>query len=281
MVDASVHLVDRGRLHADRAYVVDGASMASRAAPDPDHEVGEFVVWNAVIEHPEGTFLWDTGSHPAAGDGYWPPYLYEAFEHVDAADHRLADDLAAVGFSIDDVDAVVMSHLHLDHAGGLAAFAGTDTPVYVHADELGYAYLSAKTDAGSVAYVADDFDRDLNWRVLYGDHYLADGIELLHLPGHTPGMFGAHIELDGGSVVFTGDLCYDEINWTQEASLSAGLLSDSRAWHRSLRRVKEIAARTDADVLFAHDLERFESFGDGWNVESTPPERGDDVGGRS
>jgi glyoxylase-like metal-dependent hydrolase (beta-lactamase superfamily II) len=266
MVDASVHLIDRGRIHADRAYVVDGASMATRANPDPDHEVGEFVVWNAVIDHPEGTFLWDTGSHPAAGDGHWPPYLYEAFEHVDARDHRLEDDLADAGFAVEGIDAVLMSHLHLDHAGGLRAFEGTDVPVYVHRDEVGYAYLSARTDAGSVAYVADDFDRDLNWRVVEGDHYVAEGLDLLHLPGHTPGMLGARIDLDGGTVLFTGDVCYDAANWDDEASLSAGLLSDGRAWRESLRRLKRVAARTDADVLFAHDLARFASFGDGWNV---------------
>jgi glyoxylase-like metal-dependent hydrolase (beta-lactamase superfamily II) len=268
MVDASIHLIDRGRIHADRAYVVDGASMGSRANPDPDHEIQEFVVWNAVIDHPEGTFLWDTGSHPDAGQGHWPAPLYEAFEHVDAADHRVADDLAAAGFAIDEIDAVVMSHLHLDHAGGLHAFEGTDVPVYVHEAELEYAYLSAKTDAGSVAYVGADFDRDLNWEVIRGDAYaLGTDVDLLHLPGHTPGMLGARIDLGAGAgtVLFTGDLVYDVANW-EGASLTAGLLSDSRAWRESLSYVRDVARRTNADVLFGHDLDRFRSFGDGWNV---------------
>jgi glyoxylase-like metal-dependent hydrolase (beta-lactamase superfamily II) len=265
VADATITLVDRGRIHADLAYVVDGASMASHANPDPDHDVAEFVVWNAVVDHPEGTFLWDTGSHPDAGEGHWPPPLYEAFYHVDAADHHLPDDLAAAGYSLSDIDGVVVSHLHLDHAGGLEAFAGTDVPVYVHARELQYAYYSAKTTEGSVAYVAADFDHDLNWSVVHGDSvHLAEDVELLHLPGHTPGMLGAQFSLPDGEVLFVGDLVYDEANWTQEASLSAGLLSDSSAWHDSLRRMKDRARRTDADVVFGHDLERFESFGDGW-----------------
>jgi glyoxylase-like metal-dependent hydrolase (beta-lactamase superfamily II) len=268
MVDASIHLVDRGRIHADRAYVVDGASMASRQHPDPDHDIQEFVVWNAVIDHPEGTYLWDTGSHPDAGAGHWPAPLYEAFEHVDAADHRLADDLADAGFAIEDIDGVVMSHLHLDHAGGLHAFAGTDVPVYVHEEEIKYAYLSAKTDAGSIAYVGADFEHDLNWHVIRGGrHAFAQDVELLHLPGHTPGMLGARFDLDAGAgtVLFTGDLVYDSANWAG-ASLTAGLLSDSRAWRESLESVRDIARRTNADVLFGHDRERFASVGNGWNV---------------
>jgi glyoxylase-like metal-dependent hydrolase (beta-lactamase superfamily II) len=259
----SIDLVDRGRIVADRAYVVDGSSMGSRRNPDPDHEVGEFVVWNAVVDGPERTVLWDTGSHPDAGNGHWPPYLYEAFEHVDAADHRLADDLAAAGWDLSDIDAVVASHLHLDHAGGLAQFAGTDVPVYVHADELGYAYLSARTDAGSVAYVAEDFDHDLNWRVIHGDHTVDEGFELLHLPGHTPGMLGARLDTPDGPVVFTGDVAYVAANW-EGASLSTSLLSSSEAWAESRRRLRELVRRTGADVLLGHDLDRFEAHAPGW-----------------
>src|SRR6056297_2534093 len=106
--------------------------------------------WNFVIETPERTILWDTGSHPEAGDGYWPAPLYEAFAHVDAAEHTLEGDLADAGFDLGDIDAVVMSHLHLDHAGGLENFAGTDVPIYVHREELPFAYYSAKTDEGSI-----------------------------------------------------------------------------------------------------------------------------------
>ena len=103
MSDISVTLVDRGRVHADKNYVVDGYAMADASNPDPDHEIVEFVVWNAVVDHPEATILWDTGSHPEAGDGYWPKPLYDAFEHVDAADHHLDDDLNAVGYSLGDI----------------------------------------------------------------------------------------------------------------------------------------------------------------------------------
>ena len=128
MVDASIHLIDRGRVYADRGYVVDGYTMGSATEPNPDHERAEFVVWNAVIDHPEATVLCDTGSHPEAGDGYWPAPLYAAFEHVDAADHDLEGDLDDAGFGLDDIDAVVTSHLHLDHAAGWRRSRGPTSP---------------------------------------------------------------------------------------------------------------------------------------------------------
>jgi glyoxylase-like metal-dependent hydrolase (beta-lactamase superfamily II) len=267
MVDASVRLVDRGRVHADMGYVVDGYTMGSASNPNPDHELGEFVVWNAVIDHPEGTFLWDTGSHPEAGDGYWPEPLYEAFSHVDAAEHELEADLNRAGYDLSDVDAVVTSHLHLDHAGGLGAFAGTDVPIYVHEEELKFAYYSAKTTEGSIAYLASDFDRDLNWNVVHGHrHTVAEDFELYHLPGHTPGVLGARIDLPGETVLVAGDECYVEANYADEVPLGPGLLWSERDWFDSLQTVKELERRTGGDVLYGHDLARFESFGDGWNV---------------
>jgi len=148
MGEVSVTLVDRGCVRADRNHVVDGYAVASPDDPDPDHGIDEFVVWSAVIEAPETTYLWDAGSHPDAGDGYWPDPLYAAFEHVDAHEHDLETDLDRVGYALSDVDAVVASHLHLNHAGGLYQFAGTDTPVYVHEDELKLAHHSAKTTGG-------------------------------------------------------------------------------------------------------------------------------------
>lgn len=266
MADATVHLLDRGTVRADAGYVIDGYSMGSAETPDPDHDFLDFVVWSAVVDHPEGTFLWDTGSHPEAGTGYWPDPLYAAFEHVDAADHDLETDLDRAGYDLADIDAVVMSHLHLDHAGGLYNFADTDVPVYVHEEELKFAYYSAKTTEGSIAYLADDFDHDLNWEVVHRDrHTLAEDFELLHLPGHTPGVLGARIDLPDETVLVAGDECYVDANYTDEVPLGPGLLWSDRDWFESLQWLKELQRRTDADVLYGHDRERFESFDGGWN----------------
>lgn len=265
MPNVSIDLVDRGRVRADMNYVVDGYAMADATNPDPDHEFAEFVVWNAVLDTPSGTYLWDTGMHPEAGEGYWPDPLYAAFEAYDAADHPLAADLDEAGWSLDDLDGVVLSHLHLDHAGGLAEFEGSDVPVYVHEEELKFAYYSAKTTEGSIAYLASDFDRALSWEVVHRDgHTLAPGVELLHLPGHTPGLLGARVETPEGTVLLAGDECYVETNYLEERPLGPGLLWSERDWFDSLQRVKELERRHDAAVVLGHDLDRFEAQAPGW-----------------
>jgi hypothetical protein len=72
MVDATIHGIDRGRLLSDQNYDLEADVMATADEPAPTLERTEKPVYNLVIDHPAGTILWDTGSHPEAGNGYWP-----------------------------------------------------------------------------------------------------------------------------------------------------------------------------------------------------------------
>ncbi|MFB6164018.1 MAG: N-acyl homoserine lactonase family protein [Haloarculaceae archaeon] len=257
MVDATVSLVDRGTLRTDVNHGMENYVVGTADEPNPDAMLIEGPVYNLVIDHPEATILWDTGSHPDAGDGHWPPELYAAFEHADAAERDLPTALDDVGYAIDDVDAVVQTHLHLDHAGSLYHFADTDVPIYVHEDELKYAYYSVKTDAGSDAYIAGDFDHDLNWQIVHRETetHFAD-LQFLHLPGHTPGLLGTRLDLDGyGTALFAGDLAYVRKNYREGHPMGGALMWSKDHWRRSRQRVLELERREDATVFCGHDHE--------------------------
>ncbi len=265
MVDATISYLDRGHIRADLNFVLEGHTMGTTADWNPDTEIVETPIYNLVIDHPEGTILWDTGSHPAAGNGHWPAQLYAAFEHYDADERDLPTALDEAGYVIDDIDYVFQSHLHLDHAGGLHHFAGTDVPVFVHEEELKYAYYSATTDDGGTAYVRGDFDHDLNWEIIHRDRvtYFED-IEFLHLPGHTPGLLGTKIGLDGfGTALFTSDVAYIRENYDNEHPLGPGLLWSQRHWRESLRWLKELERKHDAAVYCGHAPEDADRLADG------------------
>ena len=266
MVDATVHLIERGHVRTDAGHVVEGYGMATASEPDPEPNRGAGPVYNLVIEHPEATILWDTGSHPEAGDGHWPADLYDEFEHYDADEYRLDDGLEAAGFGIEDVDAVVATHLHVDHAGGLRHFAGTDVPVFVHVEELKHAYYAAKTDEGGDLYVAADFDHELHWQPVHGHRVsFFEDVEFLHLPGHTPGLLGVFLHLDGAdeadeqeSHLFVGDQADVRVNYDHGLPMGAKLLWDRPSWLESLRWLKDLERRHDATVYCGHDADDVE-----------------------
>jgi len=106
--------------------------------------------------------------------------------------------------------------------------------VYVHEEELKFAYYSAKTDEGSAAYVLDDFDHDLNWQVLHRDREERfTDLEFVRFPGHTPGLTGSVIHLDSeGTVVFTGDQVYMDENY-EEGTRSAAPVWGKRSGPRA------------------------------------------------
>lgn len=262
--DIRIHVLDRGRIETDVNHPVEAAVTATASEPNPDSLRGEGVVYNLVVAHPEATVLWDTGIHPEATSGHWPPALVERFTPRDPTAHRLPSALESAGFGLDDIDAVVQSHLHCDHAGGLAHFAGRETPVYVHRREVEHAYLSARTSAGDRVYVAEDFDRDLAWTVVHGDRRtIVPGVELLHLPGHTPGLMGLLVRRDP-PVLFTGDQAYVAANYEDGRALGAGLLWSRPDWLASLDRLRDLERRLGATVVYGHDPEQFPSIQDGW-----------------
>ena len=259
MIEAEIYVVDRGHVRTDVNRVIEGYRRATASEPEPELLVGDGPVYNLLIDHPNGVILWDTGSHPEAGSGHWPADLYDAFEHYDAEEYPLDDSLEAVGYGVEDVDYVLQTHLHLDHAGGLEHFAGTDVPIFVHEAELKHAYYSTIHSNGSDAYVLEDFDHDLNWRVIHRERErIFTDLDFLHLPGHTPGVLGVLAFLDERTVLLTSDEAYVRANYDYELPLGGELLWSKPHWRRSLRWLKDLERRHDALVVCGHDAEDVE-----------------------
>jgi N-acyl homoserine lactone hydrolase len=98
-------------------------------------------VYAWAIEHDEGIIVVDTGETTRVHDrGYhprWHPFYRRAVRFSVHPDEELGPQLEAIGIRPRDVREVVLTHLHTDHAGGLAHVTGSR--VWVSRGELAYA----------------------------------------------------------------------------------------------------------------------------------------------
>ena len=167
-----------------------------------------------LVQEAERNILIETGI-----GAFFSPDMKERFG-VQESQHVLLDSLAEQGLSHTDIDLVVLTHLHFDHAGGLLSAWQEDQPAellfpnaqYItgqsqwqrannpHArDRASYIpeLLALLHDCGRLHLVEDDS---------LSHPLLGDGWRLHWSHGHTPGQMLPEVAMPDGPVVFPGDL---------------------------------------------------------------------------
>lgn len=197
----------------------------------------------------EGWILYDTG---------WPPEAVPILEQIGyepqiSEENSALEQVKKIGVSQTDVSAVILSHMHVDHAGGLKFFPDAD--IYVQKDEFSYAHHPNSFNA--TAYMAFTFDNpDIKWNFLEGDTQIIPGLTAMMANGHTPGLQGLAVELPkGGFYLLGADSVYLKKNIAED--LPPGSSWNPIVGQYSIRRFKALAQLLDAQYLPGHDHDFF------------------------
>ena len=212
-----------------------------------------------LIETDDGYILYDTGSHPEAMHGYWPRNLQEIYPLYQKEEERLENQLALCKVKPEDIKTVVISHMHLDHAGGLYLFPHAD--IYVPAQDYAYAQVMVHKNPNPAAhggYVKADCEAPANYILVDHDMELAKGVELICLPGHTPNLLGLVVHLDSQTIILPQDAVYTEEVYGPPAK-GSGFLYDSISYFKSIEKIRELQKKYNAKIIPAHDWEFFQT----------------------
>ncbi|MCP5181267.1 MAG: MBL fold metallo-hydrolase [Pseudomonadales bacterium] len=126
------------------------------------------------------------------------------------------NSLQEAGWATDSVDAVVCTHLHVDHVGWNTMLVdGKWIPTFPKAKYLigrqEYAHWTAEGDEEQQAILSDSvkpvFDHGLA-QLVEMDHVISPEIRLTPTPGHTPGHVSVLIESRGERAMITGDMLH-------------------------------------------------------------------------
>lgn len=133
--------------------------------------------------------------------------LGENFTRTPDQDPRRA--LKDRGVNPEDVDLVIFSHLHWDHSGNNDLFPRAR--FLVQERELRYALRPSAYFARS--FLAESFGyrpgfQGIQFETVDGDTSLMPGLDLILVPGHTPGSQAVLVQTPGGRVCVSGDAVY-------------------------------------------------------------------------
>lgn len=188
-------------MEADYATPGHNEGMAARVA------VGMF-----VIEHPKGLVLVDTGNHPRVAEdaaAYWGKDVAAAIQPEMDPDDAVDRHLIRLGYKIEEIKHVILTHMHLDHAGGMSLFP--EAAFYIQKDEL-VAAMWPHPQFAIGHYEIKDFaqTRNFNIRKLDGDLDLFDDgrIRIIKTGGHSVGHQMVLLQLrEFGPTLLPGDAC--------------------------------------------------------------------------
>jgi glyoxylase-like metal-dependent hydrolase (beta-lactamase superfamily II) len=214
--------------------------------PPDDHNRIPLACRCLLVRDDRRLILFETGV-----GAFFEPALRERYGILEP-EHVLLAGLAALDIAPDDIDVIVLSHLHFDHAGGtLAAWADGAAPSLVF-PRATYVVGSEAWDRAQRPHPRDraSFIPGLpeliaetgRLEIVTGDRSatLGDGYRLHRSFGHTPGLLLAEVEMPDGPVVYTSDLVagrawvhlpmstgydrYPELTVDEKAALYADLL---------------------------------------------------------
>jgi glyoxylase-like metal-dependent hydrolase (beta-lactamase superfamily II) len=128
---------------------------------------------------------------------------------------RLDDAIAAAGFAIDDIDIVIDTHLHFDHAGGNTYVDG-DGRVHLSFPQAKYIvqrgeweWAHSRNERISASYLPHNFDpveAAGRFEFVDGEAEIVPGVGVLPTPGHTPHHQSVIMRSEGRTACYLADI---------------------------------------------------------------------------
>jgi glyoxylase-like metal-dependent hydrolase (beta-lactamase superfamily II) len=208
------------------------------------------------LDGAESAFLVNTGKRVIlvdAGAGQW---------WGGGAFGRLETSLRSAGYAPEQIELVLITHLHSDHAGGLTTRDGrrvfSNAEVYVAKAENDFwlsAAIAAKAPKEAQEFfqaaqaISTPYIKAGKWHTFTNSDEIGEGIKIVSLPGHTPGHTGYEFSSKGQRILFWGDIIHAQSVQLTHPEVSVVFDVDPAA--AVAMRKKLLPALADGKVLIA------------------------------
>lgn len=254
----AVHAIEAGlqRLDGGAMFGVVPKPLWDRRIPADERNRIRLALRCLLVEAPGALVLVDTGIGNKESEKFREIYGVENA----GSPTRLEDGLRALGFAPEDVEVVVNTHLHFDHAGGNTwrDAGGAVLPsfprarYYVQRGEWEFAHgRNERIQASYLPHNFDPIEASGQWVLVDGACEVTEGVQLLPTPGHTPHHQCVLVTSEGETACYLADLCptraHLPLPWIMAYDVEPLVTLETK------RRVLERARREDWLLVFEHD----------------------------
>ena len=107
---------------------------------------------------------------------------------------------------LEDIDTVILTHLHWDHCQNTDLF--NSARILLHPRELDYARNPSRGDISAAWYIADMLGK-MNVEPVSDGDAIAEGVSIIDTPGHTKGHISVRVQVGDDAVLVAGDALPD------------------------------------------------------------------------
>lgn len=224
--------------------------------PEEYQEPEEFPILVFLLEGNRHKILVDTGG----GDPESQSMKTGSHAHSRRAPDQAPDQaLRALGILPEEIDTVILTHLHWDHAYNNHLFP--QAQFIVQRAEL----MEAVDPLPKFRDVYESFSsgrvppwarQPTRWHIVSGAYTLCDGIRLIPLPGHTAGLQGVLVDTADGRRLIASDAVplYECIEHLEQGEYAiSSLCTDLRSFYETYDRLRRMQ-RAGVRILASHDF---------------------------
>jgi glyoxylase-like metal-dependent hydrolase (beta-lactamase superfamily II) len=174
---------------------------------------------------------------------------------------RLPSALAAIGVKPEQIDAVIITHMHVDHIAGLVAGGKVNFPnaeIYIDSREIAHFTDASKANAAP-DLLKSGFAKSREVLALYprlqridNGREISRGISVFDLAGHTPGHTGVRIEDGADSLLLVADMLFHPAAHPGIPGLGILFEQDKAAADDARKRFFSSAAESGALLAATH-----------------------------
>jgi len=254
MKPIKIHILHCGRVRVDRALPFKEKTWHPAPFTGWFRSL-RYQIWLPVsaylIEHPKGLILNDTGWHTDVRTGQVRHlgFFHYSLNKADLpAGQAVSEQLAHQGIKTRDLDFVVLSHLHSDHASGLKLVKDAKN-ILVSEPEWNAAnhkhkmhYIQTMWSGVNVKTFKFE-DSELGPQHKSFDLFQDGSVQFVHCPGHTPGTAATFVQSNSRSLLLFSDIGYARKSW--EEMIAPGVSVNKKQAMKSLEWVRRVSLQKD------------------------------------